>query len=296
MKIIPFLKKPHPFVFNQYSILTPGLITFFVIFFFQPFHFKSYSITILTAVALCFGTGVSSTVWIVVNVLKRFIPSQFDEDKWTIGKEVSLILFVLSSITSLVFLVFWSLQATSIDSWLLFKIIFIRTVLIAFFPILVMVLFEQYYLQKKKWQEAQKLNLQLEEKQQFLQQEIQKVSQSNSTSVSLQAENGNVNLQLKPQDILYLKSEGNYVEVFYLQAEKVQKELIRNRLKILEDKLPTPDFFRCHKSFVVNLHQILKVDGNARNLELILQHHNTNRIPVSRNKSEGLAELLKNIQ
>ncbi|MCB0561246.1 MAG: hypothetical protein KDD09_19955 [Phaeodactylibacter sp.] len=49
-----------------------------------------------------------------------------------------------------------------------------------------------------------------------------------------EAENGKVELQIAYDKVLYLKADGNYVEVFYMdQHNYVQKKLIRNRLKSL---------------------------------------------------------------
>lgn len=89
-----------------------------------------------------------------------------------------------------------------------------------------------------------------------------------------------------------MKSEGNYVEVFYRQNQEKQKELIRNRLKAIEEQLPPTDFFRCHKRFIINLQHIQKVEGNARNLELVSDNFEE-KIPVSRSKSEMLQQLFQ---
>lgn len=85
-----------------------------------------------------------------------------------------------------------------------------------------------------------------------------------------------------------IKSEGNYVEVFYESKNQLQKELIRNSLKAIEEQLSKkPSFYRCHKQYIINLNHIQKVNGNARNLELIIEHLDA-PVPVSRSKSEEL--------
>jgi len=107
---------------------------------------------------------------------------------------------------------------------------------------------------------------------------------------SITAENGQLALQLKSDEILWAQSDGNYLEIFYLEGgQNVKKELIRNRLKNLAEQLPNETFFHCHKSYLINLNHIQKVQGNARNFEVVLRHGNIS-IPVARSKSSELKE------
>ncbi|WP_338767862.1 LytTR family transcriptional regulator DNA-binding domain-containing protein [Bernardetia sp. ABR2-2B] len=315
MNIPKFLKKPHPFIFTLGSILVPSLITFLVILVFVPFGLVQTDALSRFSYAVFFGVMVAFCIWVGVNGLQKLFSNSFQEENWTIGKEISLVFTILTLIVFVVFLIFAALNSFE-NLWLLFQSIFIRTLLISFFPILIMILYEQYHHQKLKWKEAQSLNqtlqkkqIELQEKQakfktEFenqLQSQIQeqvkaKVEEIESTllpkKVVLEAENGKVALQLEPNEILYLQSEGNYIEVFYKSENKIQKELIRNSLKKLEGHLPQDTFFRCHKSYIINLSKVQKVEGNARNLELILEK-TENKIPVSRSKSQQLSELLK---
>ena len=123
----------------------------------------------------------------------------------------------------------------------------------------------------------------------LLLQEQQEYQMANleAEKVSLMSENNKLALRIHPEEVLLVQSAGNYVEVFYRDNQAVKKELIRNRLKALEEQLRDRDFFHCHKSYLVNLRHIQKVTGNARNLELTLDSFEE-RIPVSRSKSADL--------
>jgi DNA-binding LytR/AlgR family response regulator len=57
-------------------------------------------------------------------------------------------------------------------------------------------------------------------------------------------------------DILWLKAEGNYVEI-YLHN---RRELIRNSLSHFLEKLNKDNFFRTHKSYAVNLDFLTRVE------------------------------------
>jgi len=277
-----WLIKPHPFIFNRYSVTVPGAITFLILVLFRPFGFALLGWGMLLGLALLFAAAASFSVWAVVHVLQYLSPRSFHEDAWTVGKELALILIVMGGIAALVFLFFVFMGGASQGLWPLLEVVIVRTLAISLLPILVMVLFEQYHYQKKQRLQAQKLNKRLQRQH----------GAAPSGILQIEAENGKIALQLAPDEIIYLKSEGNYVEVFFLHTGKIEKKLVRNRLKVLEDKLPSSTFFRCHKSYVVNIGRIRRIEGNARNFELLLQG-STERIPVSRSKSSELKAILK---
>jgi len=73
-------------------------------------------------------------------------------------------------------------------------------------------------------------------------------------------ENGKIILAIKPTQLLLLKSENNYIAVFFLQNEKVEKTLIRTNLKKLAYQLrPFPYLLRIHRSYMINLEKITSV-------------------------------------
>ena len=58
-------------------------------------------------------------------------------------------------------------------------------------------------------------------------------------------------------DILYIESIKDYVNIKTIQQEYI----VLDTLKSMESQLPETNFVRVHKSFIVNLNKIQKVDG-----------------------------------
>jgi len=273
------LKKPHPFIFNSSSVLAPGIFTFLMIVLFKPLGFNRLPLSYLLGFGAGFGLIASILVWFTVKMLKTLLPQWMDEDQWTVGKEILLILTVLLAIIITIFLVFLGIDVTDNSSFELFKMVVGKTFLFSFFPILFMVLIEQYNYNRKQLKEAIKLN-----------KEVISEKLDRTDTHSIKAENGQVVLQLETDQVLWAQSDGNYLELFYINDQKeVKKELIRNRLKKLADQLSSDPFFHCHKSYLINLHHIQKVQGNARNFEVILRYSDE-PIPISRTKSAELKE------
>ena len=167
------------------------------------------------------------------------------------------------------------------------------TLAISIFPIIILVLFEQYKHKNLQLKRATTLT-------ETLKNRNDKLLAENTTQVPyrlpllIRSENNHVELQLNPQDLIYIKSDGNYVEVYYNNDHIVQKKVIRNRLKAMEATLPNTLFFRCHNRFLVNGNYIFKVEGNARNLILHLKGV-SEPIPVSRAKVNATNTFLGNI-
>ena len=87
-----------------------------------------------------------------------------------------------------------------------------------------------------------------------------------------------------PEEILYLKAESNYTEINYTDGSK---KLLSKTLKVLEDILPSHQFFRIHKSYVVNAAHITDIILSAH--ESAVKLIGGQMLPVSRDK-KGLLQ------
>lgn len=290
---IGLLKKPHPFIYNLSSILIPGIISFLVIVLFAPLGFRELPVLSRFFWGLVFGAIGSFGVVLVVNTMKKLAPAFMKEENWTAVKEVILIFLVIGAICLLNFVLIYSLGLTELNSSALFRVVVLTTLVISFFPVIIMVLFEQYVHQEKRAEQAKQLTEEVKKSTLAIHERVHaKQEKQEAQRILFNAENGRTELQLLPEEILYLKSDGNYVEVYYKEAgDAIRKKLIRNRLKNLLAILPETVFFDCHKSYVINVGHIIQIEGNARNIELILRGVDK-KIPVSRSKSESLRLLL----
>ena len=91
---------------------------------------------------------------------------------------------------------------------------------------------------------------------------------------------------VKPEDIIYCKSEGNYTEIHF---NSNKKEVISKNIKEIETLIDNSNFFRVHNSYLVNINYItefVKTDGQYIVLE------NNVSIPVSRAKKNELLSAL----
>lgn len=96
---------------------------------------------------------------------------------------------------------------------------------------------------------------------------------------------GSLFVELK--DILYLKAEGSYANIFFKDGNKV---IVSKNLKDYEDQLTMEEgFFRTHRSFLVNTDYIKQISSDGSEAMMI----NDSIINISRERKQELAIYLK---
>jgi DNA-binding LytR/AlgR family response regulator len=81
-------------------------------------------------------------------------------------------------------------------------------------------------------------------------------------------------------DVLYIKSNQNYISIYYLKENTIKSHLFRISLVNALKQIASENIIQCHRSYVVNINSIEKITGNAQGLKLELQHNVI--VPVSR--------------
>lgn len=80
-------------------------------------------------------------------------------------------------------------------------------------------------------------------------------------------------IRVTVEDILYVQSDWNYL----LVHTNNDKYMILSTMKSIEAELDSHDFFRIHKSFLVNMKKAKSIEGN------MLEVMNGTKLPISRN-------------
>lgn len=81
--------------------------------------------------------------------------------------------------------------------------------------------------------------------------------------------------------LLYVKSEGNYIEIVRKNNDGMKTHLIRNSLNQVESILPERDFIKIHRSFIVNTKYIDSISLSGSSYTVRLEGVDV-KLPVSR--------------
>ncbi len=85
-------------------------------------------------------------------------------------------------------------------------------------------------------------------------------------------------------DILYIKSEVDYVHIFYSD----KKLLVQDSMNNWEQKLEEENFVRVHRSYLINFSKIDKVQGNTLYI-------NNTAIPIGKTYKKALLQFIKDM-
>ena len=100
-------------------------------------------------------------------------------------------------------------------------------------------------------------------------------------------------LVIAREAVLYIKSEENYVHIYYLDQEKNKKFTLRSSMKALEDTLTKRGLVRCHRSYFINPSYIKIVHRNSSGIIVAeLKQEQMESIPISRKYQDGITRLL----
>lgn len=276
------LNKPYPY-FNSFieNITILSCVSIFVVLFiwvFKPFNdiielthprIAGYgAITFLIAFTTFFG-------------LPKISPNFHSPENWTVGKEIFRLTIVILFIS--IGNYFYSIpmlikdQDSLLSSQHLFRS-FSTTASIGTIPIVIIVLYNQNRLLKKHIKESLEINSHISE---------QPLSKNNT--ITIKGEGKNEKCTLNSNEIIYIKSDGNYCEII----TKNNKLILRTSLINIEQQLNDLDIFiKVHRSFIVNSSLINHVSGNAQGYKIHFFGCKDD-VPVSRNNSEKIKHLFQ---
>lgn len=311
-KLQSILHKPYPLEERKPTQIKLAFIFAVVVFLFllvlKPFGSNTSFNQVILNSAIA-GLLTFSAIVFDFFVLFPLFPQFFKEEKWNIGKEIIFTLIIITTIATFnvvagVFL--WN-GSFSFANWL--SMVF-YTSIIGIAPATVSILINQARLLKKykievalinenlpthtipKTEEAISLpitEIQIDE--------IKKVEETSSpTHITLQAENEKDNLTILHTSFLAVTSADNYVKVFYEENKKLKTAIIRTTLKRVEENSSSfPQFFRCHRTAIVNMSLVQSVNGTAQGYRFQLPFLQE-EIPVSRNLNQVVKEKLAAIK
>jgi hypothetical protein len=295
MSIIQKLRQPFPYNASLLSKL--GMAAFFGIFIFgflmifQPFELDHYPLQRLTLIALGYGLITFSCVFLSTAIFPICLPGSFSESVWTTGKQI---LFT-AGVISLVGLVNYLFSPLLVDSKLdLYNLVWFQgiTLAIGVLPVSLFILLRQNTLLKKFSSQAEIIEKKLQERNGVDDNSRAIEVRPVSNKIILLGDYQNEKVELYPDDLYVVTSASNYIKVFHLQKDQLVYSIIRSTLKKAEDVLLVhPNFFKCHRAYIINLDKVAHIEGNAQGYKVRVDGYEE-LIPVSRNLNGEFSDKL----
>ncbi len=217
----------------------------------------------------------------ILFVYHYLLMPRLDERQWTIGKEIITVLLLILAIAVLNFL--YTQYVFDWDSAFghgLLSFIF-YTLAVGVFPVTILTFLKQHQLNRKYLAAAQAINTNIHH---------EAALKTSNRTIILEGDY-NDRFSLDPSTLLFIESIGNYVHIHFLDNGRKKRKELRSTLKNMQDQLmDVENLFKSHRAFLVNLHYVRQVTGNAQGLRLELIQ-DIKDIPVSRSKVKEFRQL-----
>ena len=283
--MLKLLKKPYPYLFElKRDLILAGVVSILSIYLnhvrLNDSFFYHNTIISHDYISFISGTLVGLGVFLVIHVIPSLFFSENLKENWNIGHEliISLGVFFTIFIFNYIFFTMIAIDKSrllSISFFLKLAGYVISTGIVLFSAIL----WVNYTITLKRNLKHVKINNEhLKEKLSLEKPEV------TEDIITMESTLKSEVIQFDINKLIYIKSEGNYVEICTKEGDKTELKLNRVSLQTIEDHLKDyPQIFRTHRSYLVNIENIEKTDGNARNYQIFFDGTDV-VVPVSRSR------------
>jgi len=291
MSLAEKLNSPFPYYLNddKKNTLLALSVGFFVVFFLHVYKPQNnYDIVLTFGQKVLFGGVAFAVMFLNIVWFPKFQIAALDPVNWTVRKYILHTLWICFMIACI---------NVGIDKFYvcpekpLFDIavhVFTQVALTGIIPITIMSLLFRNNLLQQNLQSAIGANQQLDKIQTL------KKEPKNSNAVTLHSDTTET-LSLNLPDLLFIEADDNYSTVVWKNGHGIEKKLLRVNLKNIETQLNNTFTIRCHRSYIVNVHAISTITGNANGYKLQIRDSDYS-IPVSRQKGKELMEKINQLR
>ena len=282
MRILNWLNRPYPRISHFRGTLTVsllfGLFVYLFLLFFEPFGIADV-VKYKALIVLGFGIITFLGVFLSGTIIPFLAPRWFDPEMWTTWKGIIFSLWNILVIALLNYQYLFFLDSNFSQEYILLYIL-MTTIAVGIFPITIKVFISELYLSDKHQKQAVRISTQI-------QNERDTPSKESLDTIRIIGDSIQDSLELKENELIYIKAEDNYCQVHYTRDQQLNNKLLRISLKNIETQLENSvNILRCHRSYIVNKRRVVRITGNARAYYL---HFETcdNQVPVSRSFEKG---------
>ena len=247
-----------------------GLLVGAFLTFFEPFDIAQMKMEYKSIKIALYGLITFFSMLLFLHFLPMLLPRWMSDKFWKVKHEIGFLLMMLLFIATLNGLYINYINELDF-SWRNYYIIIRDTAIVGIVPISFIVLINQNRKWKKYAKAASDIHLS----------ESEPPEKTLSSKMQIPLPNSSTIIEIDPSNLLFIEADGNYVEIKEYIDTQISKQLHRTTLRYLESKLTIPHIVKCHRSFLVNLNQVTKVEGNAQGFRLTLQE-GIAVVPVSR--------------
>ena len=260
------------------SLISLGMFLF--VLFFQPFETVQQDFNN----RLVFLLGIAVITFLILGLFRIIMPVSLTRriraESLKITNEVGLILLIWFFITTAN--IFYLYYVGKIDLTLAKAV---QIALFSGFPSIILKLADVNMMLREQLRHFVRRNLKLEH-------DLANARERQSDPIVFHSESHSEKIELLPDEIVLIRSADNYVDIFYKTNDVVERKLLRNTLKNIQQVLKNNrEFLRCHRTCIVNTSFIVNMTNSYKGHWLKILDFDE-EIPVSRQYILGIKDVL----
>ncbi len=288
--ILNWLSKPYYFnptiKFKLKISFYHGLFIFLFLYIFKPFYIIEFEVIVLKY-TLGIGIVAFLATFIVLYIPALIFKKYFNEDNWTIGRN----LFLMTIGITFIGILLWYFGEMYKEPYHLRKLTLLQFLSYTFLISLIPLTFFVFINEKSVRERREKKVLEIKEIKRY--KELNN-SKKLTKEITIKSDNAKEKITFNIDDLVYITSQGNYASFFLKDDNDLKEKILRVTLiKIVTELKDYSNVIKCHKSYIVNINYINDISGNARGYLLKSEFISFN-IPVSRKFSKQSLQSLLN--
>ncbi len=105
-------------------------------------------------------------------------------------------------------------------------------------------------------------------------------------------DDGELRFSVDVDSVLYVKADGNYVNIFYENGDGVASYALKTPIGTLETRLSGTPLVRCQRSYIVNTRRVRMMQNDSRAMCIIVDNDTVPVIPMSQNYASAVSDAL----
>ncbi len=288
--ILNWLSKPYYFnptiKFKLKISFYHGLFIFLFLYIFKPFYIIEFEVIVLKY-TLGIGIVAFLATFIVLYIPALIFKKYFNEDNWTIGRN----LFLMTIGITFIGILLWYFGEMYKEPYHLRKLTLLQFLSYTFLISLIPLTFFVFINEKSVRERREKKVLEIKEIKRY--KELNN-SKKLTKEITIKSDNAKEKITFNIDDLVYITSQGNYASFFLKDDNDLKEKILRVTLiKIVTELKDYSNVIKCHKRYIVNINYINDISGNARGYLLKSEFISFN-IPVSRKFSKQSLQSLLN--
>lgn len=108
--------------------------------------------------------------------------------------------------------------------------------------------------------------------------------------IQFKDERGEIRFSTALENILYIEAADNYVNIKYVNSDKISDFILRNKLKNVEEDMANTPLKRCHRSYMINLVHVLSIKHDQTDISIEFDTTSIKGITVTKTYQDSIID------